>query len=105
MAWISSGRLVNPAIDAVLLDTVALTAGIRTPQAIVTSTVTAQFELQLRDAANAATLRSQILSVVAMDTFDFTFNQPIQVALNERLRILAVGTIVGTVSVSMNYQV
>ena len=105
MAWISSGRLVNPAIDAVLLDTVALAAGTRTPHAIVTSTVSAQFELQWRDAANAATLRSQMLSVVALDTVEVTFNQPIQMALNERLRILAVGTIVGTVSVSMNYQV
>ena len=80
MAWISSGRLTNPVADAILLDTAALGVGIRVPQAIVTSTVTAQFELQLRDAANAATLRSQMLSVVAMDTVEFTFNQPIVMA-------------------------
>lgn len=103
MAWISSGRVSSPALDAVLLDTGPLISGTRAPQAIISSTVAAAFELQWRDAANLVTLRSQILACLAFDTRNTIINSTIEMLTNERLRVLAVGTIVGTVSVSLFY--
>ena len=104
MAWISSGRITNPAVDAVLLDTGPVVSGTRSPQVMLSSTVAAGFELQWRDAANLATLKSQMISCTALDTKDSKIWSDIEMATNERLRVLAVGLIVGTISVSMFYQ-
>ena len=104
MAWISSGRVINPVLDFVLLDTGALFTGSRTPQVIVSSTVASAFELQWRDSANAATLKSQILACPAFDTNDFVLWSGIEMALNERLRIVQVAAVTGSVSVSLFYQ-
>lgn len=104
MTWLSSGRITNPAIDALLLDTGALIAGSRTPQIMISSTVAAAFELQYRDAANAVTLKSQIIACGAFDVQSVGFSIPLDMLATERLRVLAVGTIVGVMSVSIHYQ-
>jgi hypothetical protein len=104
MAWASSGRVVNPALDAVIVDTGALPSGTRTPQVIVASTVAAPFELQHRDAANTATLKSQIIACQALDAKDVTLWYGLEMATNERLRVIAVTAITGSVSGSILYQ-
>jgi hypothetical protein len=103
MAWLSSGRIVNPILDQVLLDTGALTPAPRNFQVMIASTVNAAIELQWRDAANTATLKSQFITVPA---FGFVQTEPflrdIEMLLNERIRILIAAAVTGSVSVSLD---
>jgi hypothetical protein len=105
MTWLPSGRVINPALNAVLVDTGPLTAETRTVQVHFACTVAAAVELQLRDAADALTLKSQILAVPTgggMAQFGATFPD-VPMADNQRLRVIAVAAIVGAVSVSLDF--
>lgn len=104
MAWLSSGRLANPTLDQVLLDTGALPAGSYFFDAFAASTVQAAFELQLRDAANTTTVKSQIIAVPAFTTtwgFSVSTQIYLDVTANQRLRIIQVAAVTGSVSVSL----
>jgi len=103
MAWFSSGRITNPVTDAVLVDTGPLSGGSRSVKVIGSATVAAVFELQLRNAANNATLKSQILAVPASSTGQIDFeSMDITMADSERLRVIAVAGVTGSVSVSLD---
>jgi hypothetical protein len=103
MAWFSSGRLLNPVLDAVLVDTGPLPAGARKVKVIGSATVAAVFELQLRNAANTLTLKSQILAVAASSTSSICLDSmDISMADSERFRVIAVAAVTGSVSVSLD---
>lgn len=104
MAWVFSGRVANPILDQVLVDTGALSSGTRTPQVIISCTVAAAFELQHRDAANLTTLRSQIIACQAFDAKDVTLFLGLDMAASERVRVLSVAAVTGQVSASLIYQ-
>jgi hypothetical protein len=102
--WISSGRITNPALNQVLLDTGALAAKERLFQVFVSSTVAIPLEVQWRDATDTATLKSQIIAVPASTFVQmFQFLSEIPMAANERLRIIAVSAATGSVSCSLDY--
>ena len=104
MAWLSSGRLTNPVLDQVLVDTGAMAAGSYFFDAFASASVASIFEVQLRDAANAATLKSQIIAVQATGTtwgFEIPSSTYLDVAVNQRIRVIQVAAVTGQVSVSL----
>jgi len=106
MAWTASGRTVNPVTDQVLCDTGPLPgpAG-RSAQVVAAATVAAVFELQWRNAANTSTLKSQILAVPASGTAQLPESvNTFVMSDQERLRIIMVAGITGSVSVSLYVQ-
>ena len=104
MAWLSSGRLTNPLLDQVLVDTGAMSAGSYFFDAFAASSVASIFEVQLRDAANTATLKSQIIAVQATSStwgFEIPSSTYLDVAVNQRIRMIQVAPVTGQVSVSL----
>jgi Trk K+ transport system NAD-binding subunit len=100
MPWFSSGRITNPALEAVILDTGPLTEGSHSLAVAVASTASGAVELQLRNAANDTTVQSQIIGVATngfavLPTLDTTVED------GGRMRVTAVGAILGVVSVSL----
>lgn len=105
MAWLSSGRVLNPVLDLVLLDSGPMTAGQKIFQIYLSSTVATAVEVQLRDATNLTTLKSQIIAVPAFGFIQmFPFVREIETQTNERLRLIQVIAVVGSVSVSFDLQ-
>jgi hypothetical protein len=101
--WSASGRVVNPALDQVLVDTGALPAGVRSVQAVVSATANCAAELQHRNSTNTATIKSQILAVPGFGTAILPPLFPdLSMADNERVRIIAVAAVVGSVSASLD---
>ena len=100
MAWFSSGRVVNPVNDQVLVDVGALPPGF-SGNVVLSATVAAAVELQQRDAANLVTTFSQILAVPIFGTGIFWFSQDGPSSLATRLRVVCVNAPVGFVSVSI----
>lgn len=106
MAWFSSGRITNPVLDQVLVDTGPIQGGSKNFQVYAASTGQAAFEIQWRDAANAITKKSQILAVPAFGyNMLFPLVREIELLDNERLRVVAVQAITGSVSVSLDVTV
>lgn len=101
MAWISSGQVTNPVAGTVLCDSGALSAGAHEAVTILGATVACAVELQHRDAANAVTLHSQALGVGAFGTAQLPKITQ-QLVAGERLRVVAVTSPVGVVSVSLD---
>jgi hypothetical protein len=104
MAWLSSGRIANPAIDQVILDTGPLPAGAYWFTAQGSGSVAAAMEVQLRDAANATTVKSQIIANPAFGTsppFEVPERFQFNVNVNERIRVIMVAAVTGSVSVSL----
>ena len=103
MAWLSSGRILNPTLDLVLVDSGVITnPGPKNFQVFAASTVASAFEIQWRDAANTATLKSQIIAVPAFGSISFYgFLREIDMAINERIRVIQVAAVTGSVSVSL----
>lgn len=104
MAWISSGRITNPTLNQVLVDTGPLAAKERIFQAVSAATANAPLELQHVAADGTTVLRSQILACTAFGTGWFpSLSSELNMAINERLRIIAVTAITGSVSCSLDY--
>ena len=103
MGWQFSARVLNPLLDQVILDTGPLPAGPRNFQVTYAATIAAPLELQWRNAANTANKGSQILACRAVDTkVQPPFLREIEMLDNERIRIIAVTAIAGSVSVSLD---
>lgn len=106
MPWVSSGRITNPTLDQVLVDTGQLPAGGRSFNAVASASVVGIFEVQLRDATNTTTLKSQILCVPANGTANIpeaAANCNFDMAANERIRIIQAVALTGISSCSLFY--
>jgi hypothetical protein len=101
MPWTSSGRLTNPIAGQIALDSGALPLGTRRIVVVMSCSVDVATELQHRDAANAATLNSQVLSCKAFDTVSIEIPMGLNNAANERYRIENISAIAGVLSVSV----
>lgn len=106
MGWISSGRLANPITDQVLCDTGPLPGPTGRSFIVAGSaTVASVFEVQWRNAANTVTNKSQILAVPANGTASLPeANTTFVMADQERVRIIQVVGVTGSVSVSLFIQ-
>jgi hypothetical protein len=101
--WYSSGRLTNPAINAVIITTGALPAKQRMFQVSVASTVAAPFEYQWLAADGTTVKNSQILACQALDSKETQPQlQEIDMLINESIRVIAVTAITGQVSASID---
>lgn len=104
--WHASGRLTNPTTNQVILDTGALPgpAG-RSFVVVGSATVASVFEVQWRNATDTATIKSQILSVPANGTAVLPeSNSTFVMDDQERVRIIMVAGVTGSVSASMFIQ-
>jgi hypothetical protein len=101
--WVASGRITNPTLNQVLADTGQMVAKQRIWQAVVSATVAAPFELQHLAADGTTVLKSQIIACQALDTKTIPRQvEEVTMATNERIRIIAVTAITGSVSVSID---
>ena len=104
MALISSGRITNPTLNQVLADTGPLAAKERIFQAIAAATVNTPLELQHVAADGTTVLKSQIIACTAYGTGWFPpLIAELNMAVNERLRIIAVTAVTGSVSCTIDY--
>lgn len=104
MPWHASGRLTNPAANAVLVDTGPLPAASRSYALHLGGTGAVVVEVQWRNAANTSTLRSQIYAAPS-NTVSQTPPPPqgseFDMSTDERLRVVTVNNPNGDVSVSL----
>jgi hypothetical protein len=102
--WLSSGRITTPILaEGVVIDSGPLGVGPMNMQIFASSNVNAAFEVQWRDAANATTLKSQVIAVPAF-TFAQTrpFLRDLNISAGERIRVVSITAITGAVSVSLD---
>lgn len=103
MAWLNSGRVANPALDQVLIDTGPLQANSVTFAVYLAATANCAVEVQWRDAANTGNVKSQIVACTAFNSNDKPHQKyPIEMAVNERIRVIQVAAVTGSVSVSLD---
>lgn len=100
-AWTAGTVQTNPADTAVLADTGALPAGNYLVGVTGCASAAEVYDVQHRNAANAATLKTQRRRVRALDNDDFLFPNKITLALNERIRVVQAGALVGEIQVSI----
>jgi hypothetical protein len=98
--WVSQGVMNNPANGALLADTGPMVAQGRTFHAIVGADVATVFRVEHRNAANDATTESLILACGIRDAKGFMLGD-IELADNERVRIVTVGAVVGNVQATL----
>lgn len=99
--WFSGGRLTSPVAGTIIADTGPLGAGTQELQIMISATAVAQCELQLRNAANLATIKSQVISVPANDCVSIPFKTGISNGAGERFRIELLNNVVGFMSASI----
>lgn len=100
--WLASGLVVNPTTSTVIMEQVASID--ITPRICVigAASVTAQLRLQHRDATNTSTIKEQILPLGPTTANQFCFPDGETMFLaGERIRIIPLTNVTGTVSVSM----
>ncbi len=98
---IDGGTNINPAALTVLSDTGQLVAGDHMVTAFLSANVVVDFRIELRDAANAVTLASWTVLQGGPSASAFEFKMPIGFSTDERIRVVNVGVVVGTVSTTM----
>lgn len=96
MAWISEGIKTNPVAGALLADSGARAAGSFTARMLLSATVGAAVRVQHRDALNGATLEELIINMPGSQTTDFPIGD-VDLAENERVRVVTMSAIVGSV--------
>lgn len=105
MAWLSNGPIVNPGAGAVLAETGPVPAqgipGRSLPGLIASSTVAATLRIEHRNAANAANLQSQVLPVQANTPLAIPALGSVSPDPGERIRLVVVSAVVGTVQGSL----
>lgn len=101
--WDTAGILTNPAANAILADTGPQTyptsgdgSGTLNFTVIVSSTVACIVHIELRDAANAATIKSQAVILPANGTFQSIKNLAVPLNGGERLRLRLQAAITGS---------
>jgi len=101
MAWFTAGAQTNPAIDAILADTLALTnGGVSSVTMCVSSTVACVVALEQRNAANTANIASHIFPVAAMAPVIIEF-PGVPFAPSERFRVRLNAAITGQAQASL----
>jgi hypothetical protein len=101
MNWFSAGIQTNPGANAILADTGAMpSAGKGTLQITLGANVAAVAALEHRNAANDATLNSQVIACAINQAFDTNFPNLEWVA-GERFRVRLTAAIVGSAQASI----
>lgn len=101
--WETGLLTTNPAINAVIVDTGPLPAGDYFFQLMFESDANTRFLIELRNAANSATLDSQRVPLGADQFVQPIFGTKISIAEGERVRAIMVAALVGVVQASIIY--
>ena len=101
MAWATAGVQINPATDAILADTGALSPGGTTNITIVIGgSVAFIVTVEHRNAANSANVTSQVIAAAANTPYDVIFPGVI-FASGERIRVRLTAGVTGSVQASL----
>jgi hypothetical protein len=100
--WVDGGDLTNPADQTVLVDSGPLPVASYLISVSGSGSVAFTYTVQHRDATNTATLHAQIRRCSAGNE-DYLFGNKIPVSQNERVRVLLLGPVVGSVGLSLHY--
>lgn len=98
--WSNSAVLTNPTDATVIVDTGALNRADLLIAVIGAGSVAYTYDVQYRNAANDANLSAQRRICLAGND-EFVFPSSLSVATNERIRVVLVGSITGTLQVSV----
>lgn len=99
-AWFTEGKKSSPSDNTLLADSGALTAQEWQVTILISSTIAAKVRIQHRNAANTGNIAQHEVSVGG----SAPYNTPIlriQVADNERIRVVTEGVILGDVQASL----
>lgn len=102
--WTTGSILTNPTNGDVLVDTGAIKAGYYLIGVLASASVALVYDLQLRNAANDANVKSQRRRFGTTDSTlndDMLLPNKISVEQNQRLRCVLVGSITGEVQLSL----
>jgi hypothetical protein len=101
--WYASGRLPNPILNQVIVDTGPLPAKQRMFKCTVAATVQCALELQHVASDGTTVIKSQIIAVPAYGTISGGPQvEEVTMAVNERIRLIAVAAVTGFVSASID---
>jgi hypothetical protein len=98
-AWDTAGIQVNPAASAVLADSGPKAGGAFDALVILGANVAVVATVEWRNAANTANVKSQVIAVGANQVIQLKF--PVDLALNERVRVLNNAAVTGSVQASV----
>lgn len=100
--WLASGLVVNPTTGTVIIERVAAIDATPRMCVIGASSVTAQLRIQHRNVLNDTTIREQILPLGPSTANQFCWNNNEFLVLEgERIRVVPLAAVIGTVSVTM----
>src|SRR6266705_1326529 len=104
MSWVTEGEKTNPGAGVILADTGVLNdVQSHYYSFVVTATVSASVNIEVRNAANDATLFSQSVKVLASDTKYIPVPTVYDSLPNGRVRIVMDTLIVGKVQAAIFY--
>jgi hypothetical protein len=104
MTWVSSGRLASTTANQVLVTTGVIGVGTRNPLFQASSSVAVPLEIQHIAADGTTVIDQQVFAVPAFDFQEAYFAVPLEMAVGESLRIIAITAVTGNVSASIHYQ-
>ncbi len=99
---VDGGIIVNPGAANVNVDSGQLAAGQHVITAIISANVVVDFRIEWRDAANAVTLASWTILSGGPSAVPFQFKMNAAMLLNERVRVVNIAAVVGTVACSIH---
>jgi len=99
--WSTEGPKMNPANGTILADTGPADPRQYRFNMLVSASVGARIDMEHRDSTNTVTLRSFPLFVVAGTTFQMAQSGEVQLATDERIRLIINGAVVGVVGGSL----
>jgi hypothetical protein len=98
--WETNGIITNPSTGQVLADTGPLLQQDHDITVVISSSLTIGVDVELRNAANDATLASQHIRVLANDSRSVSFTYS-TLEGDQRLRVVAHAAIIGIVQASI----
>ena len=102
MEWVDGALFVNPPANQVLADTGPVRKGVHRVMLFIWASTGFEAIFERRDAANAMTVKAQVLGVV-LTNLPFAPTVSIETEANERLRLITRAAVVGEVEASIFY--
>jgi hypothetical protein len=102
--WATNGIVVNPAANAILADTGAMSEDMSHDYDIyLSSTVATAMVVEWRNATDTANVFSHILPIAANTTFVFTSRGSLMMLTGQRIRVRQNAAATGSVQASINF--
>jgi hypothetical protein len=99
--WTPGAIQTNPVDGTILVDTGTMNLGKYLFAVVLSSTVASSSEIQYRNVGNSASIAAQRRGCLAGFNDDFMFPNKLIINTGERLRVVQVGGVTGTVQASI----